>query len=54
MMDEILMDVEEKMESGIEYLQHEMRGVRTGRASAGLVEHIKVDYFGSPTDLRQR
>ena len=52
-MDEILMDVEEKMESAIEYIQQEMRGVRTGRASAGLVEHVKVDYFGSPTDLRQ-
>ena len=52
-MDEILLDVEEKMESAIDYLRTELRGVRTGRASAGLVEHIKVDYFGSPTDLRQ-
>jgi ribosome recycling factor len=52
-MDEIMMDVEEKMETGIDYLKKEFRGMRTGRASAGLVEHIKVEYYGSPTDLRQ-
>lgn len=51
--DEILMGCEEKMESALEYLREELRGLRTGRASAGLVDHIKVDYFGSPTDLRQ-
>ncbi|MFP4107184.1 MAG: ribosome recycling factor [Phycisphaerae bacterium] len=52
-MDEILMDVEEKMESAVDYFRSELRGIRTGRASAGLVEHIKIDYYGSPTDLRQ-
>ena len=52
-MDEILLDVEEKMEHAVEYLGTEFRGIRTGRASAGLVDHIKVDYYGSPTDLRQ-
>jgi ribosome recycling factor len=52
-MDEILLDVEEKMESAVEFLRKEFRTIRTGRASPGLVEHIKVDYYGSPTDLRQ-
>jgi ribosome recycling factor len=52
-MDDILLDVEEKMEAAAEYLKKEFRGVRTGRASSGLVEHLKVDYYGSPTDLRQ-
>ncbi len=52
-MDEILLDVEEKMEHAAAYLGIEFRGIRTGRASAGLVDHIKVDYYGSPTDLRQ-
>ncbi len=52
-MDDILLDVEEMMESAVEYLRNEFRGIRTGRASVGLVDHIKVDYFGSPTDLRQ-
>ncbi len=51
--DDILLDVEEKMETAIEYLRKEFRGIRTGRASAGLVDHIKVEYYGSPTDLRQ-
>ena len=51
--DDILLEVEEKMESAVEYLRKEFRGIRTGRASAGLVDHIKVDYYGSPTDLRQ-
>ena len=52
-MDEILFSAEDKMESVLEYLKIEFRGIRTGRASAGLVDHIKVDYSGSPTDLRQ-
>lgn len=51
--DEILLEVEEKMEVAVDYLRKEFRGIRTGRASTGLVEHIKVDYYGSPTELRQ-
>lgn len=50
--DDILLDVESKMEVAAEYLRKEFRGVRTGRASSGLVEHIKINYYGSPTDLR--
>ena len=52
-MDDILLSCEEKMDSALGYLRQEYRGVRTGRASVGLVDHIKVDYYGSPTDLRQ-
>ena len=51
--DDILLETEEKMESAVEFLRKGLRGLRTGRASAGLVDHIKVDYYGSPTDLRQ-
>ena len=51
--DEILLETEEKMETAVDYLRKEFRGIRTGRASTGLVEHVKVDYYGSPTDLRQ-
>jgi len=51
-MDEILFEVEANMETGLDYLRKEFRGIRTGRASGGLVEHVKVDYYGSPTDLR--
>ena len=52
-LDEILMDTEEKMESAVTYFEKELRGLRTGRASSALVEFIKVDYYGSPTDLRE-
>jgi ribosome recycling factor len=50
--DDILLDCEESMEKTIEHLRHELRGIRTGRATPALVENVKVDYYGSPTDLR--
>ena len=50
--DDVLLDCEEHMEKAVEHLRHELRGVRTGRATPALVENIKVDYYGSPTDLR--
>ena len=50
--DDVLLDCEEHMEKTIEHLQHELRGIRTGRASPALVEHIQVDYYGSPTALK--
>jgi len=52
-LDEIQLTAEEAMEKAVEYLRSELRGVRTGRAATGLVEFIKVEYYGSPTDLRQ-
>ncbi len=51
--DDILLECEEKMEHAVEFFHQELRGIRTGRASAGLVEHLKVDYYGSPAELRQ-
>jgi len=51
--DEVLFEAEEKMETAVEFLRSEFRSIRTGRASAGLVDHIKVDYYDTPTDLRQ-
>src|SRR5437764_911931 len=50
--DDILLDCEEHMEKAIEHLRHELRGIRTGRASPALVEHIMVDYYGTPTPLK--
>jgi len=41
------------MEKVLEHLHNEFKSVRTGRASTGLVENIKVDYYGTPTPLRQ-
>jgi ribosome recycling factor len=50
--DDILMEAEIHMEKAIEHLQHELRGIRTGRATPALVEHMKIEYYGSTTDLR--
>jgi ribosome recycling factor len=43
----------EKMEAAIEHLKRELAGLRTGRASLALLDHIKVDYYGTPTPLKQ-
>jgi len=51
--DDVLLEAEDKMEKAVTHLADEYRGVRTGRASSGLVEHLKVDYYGSPTPLKQ-
>lgn len=51
-LDTILMDAEEAMEKGIDYLKKELQGIRTGRASTGLVEFVKVEAYGAETDLR--
>ncbi len=45
-------DVETAMQKAMDYLKHELRGIRTGRASTALVEFIKVDYYGSMSDLK--
>ncbi len=50
--DEILFECEEHMEKAVDHLHHELRGVRTGRASPALIEFVKVDYYGAPTDLK--
>jgi ribosome recycling factor len=50
---EIVGEHKASMEKTVEYLQHDLRAVRTGRASPGLVEGLKVDYYGSPTPLKQ-
>ncbi|HEV7300557.1 MAG TPA: ribosome recycling factor [Tepidisphaeraceae bacterium] len=50
--DDILMDAEESMEKGLDHLKHELRAIRTGRATPALVENIRAEYYGTPTELR--
>ncbi len=50
--DEILMDVEERMEKAVNVYREELRGLRTGRATPGLVDSLRVEYYGSPTPLK--
>ena len=42
-----------RMEKAVADLQHEMATIRTGRASLGLLDHIRVNYYGTPTPLNQ-
>ncbi len=49
----ILSDSKSKMEKAVEVLHDELKTLRTGRASTGLVENIKVEYYGAPTPLKQ-
>ena len=51
--EEIVLEADERMEKSVALLTDQLRGVRTGRASTGLVESIRVDYYGSPTPLKQ-
>ena len=51
--DTILLESLEKMGHCVEHFSGELRGVRTGRASPGLVDGIKVDYYGALTPLGQ-
>jgi len=42
-----------RMEKVLSDLQHEMASIRTGRASVGLMDSVRVDYYGTPTPLNQ-
>jgi len=53
MVEEVILDAEERMSKALDHLREEMRGMRTGRAHPGLVESIRVDYYGTPTPLKQ-
>lgn len=51
--DDILLDVEERMEKAIGVLKHALAGIRTGRANPGLVDSLRVEVYGSPTPIKQ-
>jgi len=49
----IVTDSRTKMQKAVDFFSEELKTIRTGRASTGLVENLKVDYYGSPTPLKQ-
>ncbi len=49
----IVEEHKKSMEKTLGYLNNDLRGVRTGRASAGLVDNLSVEYYGTPTPLKQ-
>src|SRR5258707_15231022 len=51
--DEFLMNAEERMEKAVRVYKEELRGLRTGRATPALVDTLRVEYYGSPTPLKQ-
>lgn len=53
MVDRVLKDCEDRMKKSLDALQRELMAIRTGHAHVGLVEHIRVDYYGTPTPVNQ-
>ncbi len=51
--DDILLDVEERMEKCVDHLKSSLSGIRTGRANPGLVDTLRVEVYGSPTPMKQ-
>ena len=52
-MKEVFKDIEAQMKHALDHFHHELKHLRTGRASLGLLEGITVDYYGSPVPLNQ-
>src|SRR2546421_7805847 len=51
--DEVLFDMEERMEKALTVYRDELRGLRTGRATPALLDALRVEYYGSPTPIKQ-
>jgi ribosome recycling factor len=52
-LDQIKKDAETRMAKSVEALKVELGKIRTGRAHAGLLDHVRVDYYGTKTPLNQ-
>jgi ribosome recycling factor len=53
MLNDIKNDAQQRMAKSVDALKHELQRLRTGRASTALVEHLKVNYYGSDVPLSQ-
>ncbi len=53
MIDETLLEAEEKMSKAVEVAKEDFSAIRTGRANPAMFHKIMVDYYGSPTPLQQ-
>ncbi|MFD5277357.1 ribosome recycling factor [Pseudarthrobacter sp. NPDC058362] len=53
MIEETLLEAEEKMDKAVEVAKEDFASVRTGRANPGLYNKVLVEYYGSPTPLQQ-
>lgn len=50
---QIIKDSEERMEKALDVFRNELKGLRTGRANPAMLDAIRVDYYGSPTPIKQ-
>jgi ribosome recycling factor len=53
MVDEALVEAEQRMQGAVRSLEEDLGAIRTGRASPALVERLEVEYYGTMTDLQQ-
>ena len=53
MIAELKKTAEQKMQKSIEALKHDLGKIRTGRAHTGILDHVQVDYYGSPVPVNQ-
>ena len=53
MLDDILSETRDKMQSSLDYYIDELSGIRSGRASTALVDRLMVEYYGQESELRQ-
>ena len=53
MIDDLMKDATHRMAQAVEHTQQEFNSVRTGRASAALLDRVAIDYYGTQTPLRQ-
>lgn len=51
--DDVLLDTEDRMDKAVQVLHTQLQGIRTGRATPGLVDSIRADFYGSMTPLKQ-
>lgn len=50
---QILKDAEDRMEKALDKFRNDLKGLRTGRASPAMLDSLKVEYYGSPTPVKQ-
>ena len=53
MIDDILLEAEERMDKAVDAASHEFANIRTGRATSSMFEQLLVDYYGAPTPMQQ-
>ena len=53
MINDVIKDVQHRMHGAIEALHREFKTLRTGRANAGMLDSVTVDYYGTPTPIAQ-